>query len=371
MSVRSGAKGDPELLKRLVRRDLQALPTYQPIKAAGTAEGDAAGPGGRIIKLDGNENVYGCSPKVREALASFDRYHIYPDAQQQRLRRALAAYVGVEPDYVVAGSGSDEIVDLLLRLVIEPGDAIVIAPPTFGIYVFSGQVTGATVVEAPRDAAYRLDTPAIVEAIEAGAKVVFIDSPNNPTGIVTPPEEIERLLETGALVVLDEAYYEFSGTTLAELVPQRENLVVLRTLSKWAGLAGLRLGYGVMAPELAARLMRIKPPYNVNAAAEIAALESLEDIDYLMGTVRSLVTERERLFQRLQGISYLEPTPSEANFILCNLTDRDAKRLHQELRGQGIYLRYFDTPRLQSCIRISVGKPEDTDAVIEALQDWE
>ncbi len=371
MSLRSGAKRDPELLKRLVRRDLQALRTYQPIRSAGSVEGDAAGRDGRIIKLDGNENVYGCSPKVREALGSFDRYHIYPDAQQQRLRQALAEYVGVGPDHIVAGSGSDEIVDLLLRLVIEPGDAIVITPPTFGFYTFSGQVAGATVVEVPRGEACGLDTPAIVEAIEAGAKVVFIDSPNNPTGTVTPLQDIEGLLDTDALVVLDEAYYEFCGATLAELVPERDNLVVLRTFSKWAGLAGLRLGYGVMAPELASRLMDIKPPYNVNAAAEVAALESLGDIEYLTGTVRLLKAERERLYGRLREISYLEPIPSEANFILCHVTGRDAKALHHDLRGHGIYLRYFDTPLLKSCIRISVGRPEDTDAVIEALRDWE
>jgi histidinol-phosphate aminotransferase len=373
MSLRSGSKRDLSLLQRLVRHDLEALRTYQPIRLAGAVEGDTAGQDGRIIKLDGNENVYGCSPRVREALGSFDRYHIYPDAQQQALRQALADYVGVGvgPDNLVAGSGSDEIVDLLLRLVIEPGDAIVIAPPTFGFYTFSGQVAGATVVEVPRGNTYGLDVPAVFAAIEAGAKVVFIDSPNNPTGIVTPLDDVLRLLDSEAIVVLDEAYYEFCGTTLVDLVPERDNLVVLRTFSKWAGLAGLRLGYGVMAPELASRLMSIKPPYNVNAAAEVAALESLEDIEYLMGTVRSLKAERERLYERLRSITYLEPVPSEANFILCHLSGRDAKSLHHELRGRGIYLRHFDTPLLKNCIRISVGKPEDTDAVIEALRDWE
>ena len=305
---------------------------------------------------------------MQEALRNFYAYHVYPDPEQRELRTALAAYAGVAPEQVLAGSGSDEIIDLLLRLTLNPGDAVIDCPPTFGMYAFGAQVCGGKTIAVRRTETFDVDTDAVLRAVTPETKVIFIATPNNPTGGLTPRRDLLRLLATSALVVVDEAYYEFCEESVAELAASRQNLVVLRTFSKWAGLAGLRLGYGIMAPELVQRLMAIKSPYNVNVAAEVAARESLLDAAYLQGTVQALVRERDRLYTALRGVLWLVPYPSRANFVLCRVEGRDAKQVQLGLRGKGIYIRHYATPLLQDYIRISAGKPEHTDAVIAALQ---
>ena len=155
------------------------------------------------------------------------------------------------------------------------------------------------------------------------------------------------------------------------MVSQYKNLMVLRTFSKWAGLAGLRVGYGIFPPEVANYLSRIKPPYNVNAAALVAVQESLKDIDYLLDKVKAIVAERDRLFGELKKLKWLKPFPSQANFILCSVLNGKASELQQKLQDKGILVRYFDTPLLRNYIRISVGKPEHTDALIKALKELE
>jgi len=166
---------------------------------------------------------------------------------------------------------------------------------------------------------------------------------------------------------VDEAYYEFSGVSVASLVSKYENLIVLRTFSKWAGLAGLRVGYGVFHKNVIKYLNKIKPPYNVNVAAQIAVRESLADIDYLQGTVKLIINERQRLYDKLTEQGILKPIPSQANFLLCNAPKRRAKEIKELLESGGIFVRYFNTSLLKNMIRISVGKPEHTDALIEAL----
>ena len=159
-----------------------------------------------------------------------------------------------------------------------------------------------------------------------------------------------------------------AGYTVVHLVKEHPNLVVLRTFSKWAGLAGLRVGYAVCHPGLVKHIMRIKPPYNLNVAAQVAALESLKDLEYLQARVRDIVAERERLYHLLQGLESLQPFPSRANFILCSLQGWDAREVYLRLRRQGIFLRYFSNPRVSHCLRISVGKPEQSDALLQTLQ---
>jgi len=274
----------------------------------------------------------------------------------------------MDAKYILAGAGSDELIDLILRLFLEPGDGVVNCPPTFGMYPFCTDVCGGHTVELARDKNYDIDVAAIRKALDNKAKLVFIASPNNPTANLTPEADIVELLETGRIVVVDEAYHEFSGTTVAPLVAKYNNLIVLRSLSKWAGLAGLRLGYGMFAPAIVEQLMKIKQPYNINAAAHVALLESLADIKYLKGTVEKIIAERERLYTKLEGLKFLRPYPSDSNFILCAVTEGNARKMHEALRKKGIFLRYFDTPLLRNYIRISVGKPEHTDVVIDALK---
>lgn len=325
-------------------------------------------PAERVIKLDGNENPYGCSPRVLQALGRYPHYHIYPDPDQRELRKAVAKYIGASTDTVVLGAGSDELIDLILRLFLDPGDKVINCIPTFGMYPFSTSVCGGEVINIPRDPEYAVDVPAVKAAIDKRTKVLFLASPNNPSGNITVPDDLRELVDTGILVVVDEAYAEFSGVSVMPWVSRYENLIVLRTFSKWAGLAGMRVGYGLFPPQIANQIMKIKPPYNINAAAQIAVLESLVDIEYLQGRVRAIVDERPRLFRLLRGTAFLEPFPSDANFILCRALDGRAKQICDSLAKQGIFIRYFNTPLLRDFIRISVGKPEHTDALIEALK---
>jgi histidinol-phosphate aminotransferase len=322
-----------------------------------------------IIKLDGNENPYGCSPKVKHALATYPYYHIYPDPEQRELREALAEYVGLAASYIVAGSGSDELIDLILRLFIEPGDKVINCVPTFGMYPFSTEVCGGRIVNVSRDENFAIDLARVKAAVDEKTKVIFIASPNNPTGNITPQQDILALVETGIVVVVDEAYYEFSRVTVAPLVPHYDNLIVLRSFSKWAGLAGLRLGYGIFPQRLAELICQIKLPYNINVAAQIAALESLKDADYFRDTIKAIIEERQRLIDKLNGLGLVKPFPSQANFVLCSTLDGEAERIHRQLKQRGIFVRYFDTPKLENCLRISVGKPEHTDALIDALKE--
>lgn len=353
---------------KLIRKDLLAFGGYSAATAPETLEGKIEVGVKDIIKLDANENPYGCSPRVAKALARYKNFNIYPDDGQARLRKILAGYAGVDASHIVAGSGSNQLIDLIVRLLVSPGDEVINCTPTFGLYSFSTRLGGGKLVEVPRKVDFSLDLVKTVSAVTRNTRIIFIANPNNPTGNLAPRRQIETLLETGVPVVVDEAYYEFGWETSSALLKRYENLLILRTFSKWAGLAGLRVGYGLFPPEIADFVLRIKIPYNVNVAALVAVEESLKDVDYLMGSVKKIVAERDRLFTELKRISYLKVYPSKANFFLCEVNG-DAAKVYQRLQAKGILVRAYDHPRLKNCIRISVGKPEHTDALVRALRE--
>ncbi len=358
-----------EGIERLIRPDLVTFTGYAARKSPDTLEGKVEVPVESIIKLDANENPYGCSPKVSQALAAYPDLNIYPDDGQTRLRKLLEGYAGVDARHIVAGSGSNQLIDLVLRLLISKGDEVINCVPTFGIFRFSTELCGGTLVEVPRDENFAVNVGAVKAAISKKTKIIFLVNPNSPTGTLIPRQDILEILDTGLPVLVDEAYYEFSGQTVVSLLSQYENLMVLRTFSKWAGLAGLRVGYGLFPPKIADYLLRIKIPYNVNVAALVAVQESLKDINYLMSNVKAIIAERERLFGELKKLGWLRPFPSQANFILCSVLKGEARELRQKLQDKGILVRYFDEPLLRNFIRISVGKPEHTDALIKVLKE--
>jgi histidinol-phosphate aminotransferase len=354
----------------LIRPDLLDMPGYVPITPTDVLAARYRIRPEDVIKVDGNENPYGPSPQALAAVANERNYHIYPDPDQTAVRSALAQHLDVDADTIVCGLGSDDLIDLILRAVIAPGDGVVNCPPTFGMYPFSTRVAGGRTIDISRLENFELDIDAI-ERASAEAKLIFLASPNNPTGNRASREEIERLLALSVLVVVDEAYIEFAGSehSLVPMVAERPNLVVLRTFSKWAGLAGLRAGYGVMAPELSALLMTIKQPYNLNVAAGVAMRASLEDKALLMDRVCAMRATRARLFRLLDEIAWVTPYPSEANFILCRLDGLDAVEVQAQLAKRGIFVRYFDTPMLRNCLRISVGLEEHCQPVVSALRE--
>jgi histidinol-phosphate aminotransferase len=299
--------------------------------------------------------------------------HIYPDPESRHLRRALADYAGLPAEYLLAGHGADELIDLVMRLFIAPGDVIVNCPPTFGMYPFDAAVNGARVLSLTRRADFGLDVGRIMEAAadEPQARLLFVTSPNNPDGGLLPDDDLHRLLGLPLIVVLDEAYVEFAGLERSRIgwVSEHDNLVVLRSFSKWAGLAGLRLGYGAFPPPIIEHLWKIKQPYNISVAAQVAGLASLADLGHLRANVTRIVAERERLAEALSEVSYLRPYPSYANFILCQVLGRDARDLKQTLAARGILIRYYSSPGLTDHVRFSVGTPEQTERLVAELSE--
>ncbi len=363
-----------------IRKHLDSLPAYSPIEPFEVLSSRLGRAPQEIIKLDANENPYGPSPAAIAALASMPFPHIYPDPESRALRKALQEFTGTPQEHLLAGAGADELIDLIIRVCVEPGDTVLSYPPTFGMYAFDTRLNGGQIIEIPRRADFSLDIPSIIRAVEVHKpRLLFLASPNNPDGSIPPASAIDALLELGTILVLDEAYIEFSDggrlgdvTTRIRQVPERENLVVLRTFSKWAGLAGLRVGYGAFPAWMLPVLWKAKQPYNVNVAASTAAVASLQDIDRLADTVTRLQNERQRLSSALSRFKWLHLYPTQSNFILCKVDQVPASDLKANLATRyGILVRYFNTPALQDHIRISVGRPQDSDALVAALQELE
>ncbi|MFC2027314.1 histidinol-phosphate transaminase [Chloroflexota bacterium] len=353
----------------IIRLHLEGLKPYEPIDPPEVLAARIGVPPEKVIKLDGNENPYGCSPRVQRALGEAGSYNIYPDPLNREVRKLLEGYTGFASEYISVGSGSDELIDNILRISLEPGDKVINCPPTFGMYPFSTQVNGGEIVNIERKSDYSIDANAIESAIDERTKVIFITSPNNPTGNLTSEEDVTRLLKTGKWIVVDEAYYEFAKESVASLVRSYTNLIVLRTFSKWAGLAGLRVGYGILSSEINETIYRMKMPYNITIAAQIAVRETFGDMGYIQSTIEAIIAERQRLFDKLKEQGILDPIPSHSNFILCRVLNGNVRKIKQDLENKGIFIRYFDNPLLDNMIRISVGKPEHTDAIIEALAE--
>ncbi|MFQ5610810.1 MAG: histidinol-phosphate transaminase [Anaerolineae bacterium] len=360
-------------LQALLRSDIASMEEYTPILPLEILSEQLGREPANIVKLDANENPYGPSPRVAGALAAMPHPHIYPDPEARHLRNALARYTNVDSSYLMAGHGADELIDLLMRLFIQPGDVLINCPPTFGMYSFDARVNGAQVINISRCPDFRLDIDALAEAVAQTprAKLLFIASPNNPDGGLVPDAALQRLLALPLVVVLDEAYAEFAGQSRIDWVPRYPNLVVLRTFSKWAGLAGLRVGYGAFPAEIIRHLWKIKQPYNVNVAGQVAALASLADRAHLLQNVAHLVAERRRLFRELQTLGWLTPYPSRANFILCRVEHPklDAQAIRRRLaRDFGVLVRYYHTPELQAHLRFSIGTPAQMTILMEALR---
>ncbi len=364
--------------EKLLRQDLNDFPPYSmghvPLADLG-----------KYIKLDLNENSFGPSPKAIAALAQMPHYNRY--VGQDELREAIARYVGVDVAHIVVSNGADEMIDWVQRVFLNRGDAIVDCPPSFEMYAFFARVNGARILAVPRRDDFSIDVDAIEKAISdfrfqisksedpnlqsaiCNLKLVFLANPSNPDGGVASRADIERLLALPGIVVLDEAYAEFAGESYAARVPTQSNLIVLRTFSKWAGLASLRVGYCIAPQPIAAKILQVKAPENVNSAGIVAARASLEDIEYLMANVRRIVTERERLSVALAQLGFLQPLPSRANFILCRVIGRTGMEIRDALQARGILIRAFGSPRLHDYIRVAVGTPEENDAVVRMLKE--
>ncbi len=322
-----------------------------------------------VIRLNANENPYEPLSEITDALVGLP-IHEYPDQDLVRMRSALSDYTGRPPEEVIAGSGGDEIIELLTKLFVAPGDSMIDCPPTFGMYEFCARISEAQLIPVERHDDWGIDIDATTAEIErTGAKILFIASPNNPTGNLLPDEDARAILDTGIVLVVDETYYEFCGETSAGLLDEYENLVVLRSFSKWAGIAGLRVGYAIGSELIVDHLMTIKQPYNLNIAAESAALAALKHQEKLLARIDTLTAERRRVeavIDELDGITY---SPSTANFLLMRFDRFTGDEAYELFARRGIFARKFSGRRLENSIRVSVGTPPQNDLVIDALHD--
>ncbi|MDD4858749.1 MAG: histidinol-phosphate transaminase [Dehalococcoidales bacterium] len=361
----------PDGIEKLIRSDLSALGAYSAHKAPETLGNTVEVPVDQVIKLDANENPYGCSPKTLAALAEARNWNKYPDSLQTSLRNALQKHVGVNAERIVCSNGSGELLDDIYALFLETGDEVINCIPTFDMYRFRTLINRGKLVNVNRDSNFAIDVGKIKKAITKKTRLIVLANPNNPTGNVTPVKDLLALAETGVPLLVDEAYYEFCGETVVPQIEKYPNLMVLRTFSKWAGLAGLRIGYGIFPPEISRYLMKIKLPYNVSLPATVGVLAALQDVDYLMANVRKLITEREKLFKELKKLNWLKPYPSQANFIFCAVLKGSALKLVQALQRKGILVRYYDQPFLGNSFRVSIGKTEQMTRFLEVLRGLE
>lgn len=358
-----------------IRPDIAEMEPYTPIQPFDVVSQRLGLRVEDITKLDANENPYGPSPQALEAIASERWFHIYPDPEAGALRAALSDYHNIPAQRLMAGMGADELIDLVLRSLLSPGDIVLNCPPSFGMYPFSTAVNMGCLVNIPRRADFSLDIAAVRTAVDNNptAKVLFICSPNNPDGSVVNDADLLALLELPIVVILDEAYIEFAeaGGQLSHLswAITHDNLVVLRTFSKLAGLAGLRVGYGAFPEWLLPHLWKIKQPYNVNVAASCAAIASLQEPSWMTEKVKLIVAERQRMAAKLARFDFLQAYPSQSNFVLFRVLERSAAQLKLDLAQEGVLVRHFDKPGLENCIRVSAGRPQDTDRLVSALEE--
>ena len=321
-----------------------------------------------VIKLDANENPYGCSVRVQESLAGFDFYHHFPDPLQTSLRTKLESYTGVKRERIVVANGVSQLTDLIMRVFIQAGDEVIVCPPTVAFYQFYASLAGAQVVEAPRQSqTWDLQVDQILALVTPRTKLIVVGSPNNPTGNLVTPVEITRLLQSRAIVVVDESFYEFAGSSVASLVAEFDNLIVLRSFSYWAGLAGLRLGYGLVPQAIASHLWKMRPASDINVAQQLAAEATLEDQRHYEAVLAWICNERGRLYRQLRKLNFLQPYPSKANFLLCRILRGHSFAIKKSLERQGIFVKNLSHPELPEHLRISVGRPEDTDTLMRSL----
>lgn len=341
-------------LTKLLRENIRQLTPYS--SARDEFKGEAS------VLLDANENAFG-SPLDRH----FNRY---PDPLQHQLKLKLSAIKGVPARNMFLGNGSDEAIDILFRAFCRPGiDNVILVPPTYGMYEVSANINDVAIKRVNLTADFQLNLEGIAEAIDANTRIIFLCSPNNPTGNSLHREDVETVLANfNGLVVIDEAYINYARQkTFIQELTEYSNLVVLQTLSKAWGLAALRLGMAFASEEIIDVFNKIKPPYNINQATQELALAALDRVDQVNEWIKTTVAEREKLSDALRSFDFVTHVyPSDANFILVKTSDPQA--LYEYLVGESIIVRDRSKVELcAGCLRLTVGTPEENDALVAAL----
>jgi histidinol-phosphate aminotransferase len=345
-------------LEKLTRENIKKLVPYSSARDEFKGKAD--------IFLDANENSIG-SPLEK-------KYNRYPDPQQWAIKERISQIKGVPPQNIFIGNGSDECIDILYRAFCNPGkDNVIICPPTYGMYEVSAHINDVEIREAPLTENFQLDLPAIENLVDENTKLVWICSPNNPTGNSFHREDIETILNNfDGIVVIDEAYINFSRQrSFIQELTEYPNLVVMQTLSKAWGLAALRLGMAFAGEDIIALYNRIKPPYNISQATQELVLQALQDVEEVNAFIKELVGNREELVSSLLQLKLVEKVfPSDANFLLVRV--KNARKVYEELLNHAIVVRDRSKVILcDECLRITVGTKEENKELVAVLQMME
>jgi histidinol-phosphate aminotransferase len=342
-------------LDKIIRPNIKTLKPYS--SARDEFKGEAS------VYLDANENAYG-SPLAQD-------YHRYPDPLQYKVKMRLSEIKGVPARNIFLGNGSDEAIDILFRSFCNPGvDNVIIVPPTYGMYEVSANINDVQLKKVNLTSHYQLDLEGIAEAIDEKTKLIFICSPNNPTGNSINRADIETILANfNGVVVIDEAYINYSRQkSFIQELTEYANLVVLQTLSKAWGLAALRVGMAFASEEIIEVFNRVKPPYNINEASQQLALEALQNVEQVNDWIKEILKERDALVLALKNFDFvIDIYPSDANFVLVKTVDADG--IYKNLTQKGIIVRNRNKVELcEGCLRITVGTTEENLALINSLK---
>ncbi len=345
--------------KDLIRPEILALKAYPVASADG------------MVKLDAMENPYPLPEDLRRGLAQAlarVEFNRYPTPSPQKLRDALARRMGVPPGMqVLLGNGSDELIQIVTTALARPGAVMMVPSPTFVMYSMGAAFAGMKAVAVPLRDDFSLDAAAFIARMQAEPPaLVFLAYPNNPTGVLYPEEDVVAIVRAcKGLVVVDEAYHAFAGRSFMPRLPEFDNLVIIRTVSK-LGLAGIRLGYLAGRPEWVEQFDKVRPPYNVSALTQAAALYLLEHLEVLEAQAARVKSDRAALGKSLAALKGVTVFPSEANFFLVRVPD--AGRTYEALKQQNVLVRNLD-PGLRGCLRVTVGTPDENRILLTALRE--
>jgi histidinol-phosphate aminotransferase len=318
-------------------------------------------------KLNTNENPF-MAPSIADAVAeaATDALRLYPDPLCIELRAALSARYGVPPEQIICGNGSDELLTLAVRAAAGEGDRVTYAEPTYTLYETLAQIQNAFPVPVQLGPEWELP---LDDLAAAGAKLTLVANPNAPTGTPYSLDTLDRLAsKVSGMLLIDEAYVDFGGETALPLIERHEHVFVIRTMSKAFGLAGVRLGYGFGSPELIGALYKIKDSYNVDRLTQVAGVAALKAFDEAQASNREIAMRRDRVAELLRDRFGWRVCPSSANFLLVDTSPRTARQVYEGLKEQRVLVRYFDRPRLRTCLRVSVGAEEEMQTFVRALE---
>ncbi|MEO6221571.1 MAG: histidinol-phosphate transaminase [Ginsengibacter sp.] len=344
-------------LDSLIRKNIKNLKPYSSARTEYS--------GSASLFLDANENSFG-SPLS-------ENYNRYPDPLQWQLKHEISKIKGIPPQNIFIGNGSDEVIDLAYRIFCEPGkDNVIVCPPTYGMYSVSGNINDVEIKEVMLTDEFQLDVDAILKKVNRNARLLFICSPNNPTGNNMNRVDVETLINNfPGLVIIDEAYINYSKqkSFLQELT-EYENLIVMQTLSKAWGLAALRLGLCFASEKIIELFNKVKPPYNINKASQQLGMEALSGIDEVNNNIKITVEQRDILQHELQQFNFIKKIyPSDSNFILVKTNNAD--KLYKYFSAKEIIVRNrSNEPLCENCLRITIGTPQENETLIEALKNY-